>query len=100
MSTNQERSYRITQIRKDMPAISDLCCLRGSQRGSIDIHSSTISTHDIHFRVCRQPLAHALCLAISQQIHNLVRLQVHKDAAEALAASPTPIVNSNDAHLA
>src|SRR6266705_4471639 len=27
MSPNQERSYRITQIRKDVPAIRDLCCL-------------------------------------------------------------------------
>ena len=69
-------------------------------RGPIDRHSSTISIHDIHFLVCRQPLANALCLPISQQIHNLVRLQVHEDAAEALAAPPTPIVNPNDAHLA
>jgi len=50
--------------------------------------------------VCRQPLANALCLAVGQQIHYLVRLQVHEDAAEALAAAPTPIVHPDDMHLA
>ncbi len=50
--------------------------------------------------MCRQPLANALGLAVGQQIHYLVRLQVHEDAAEALAAAPTPIVHPDDMHLA
>src|SRR5512135_1238433 len=83
-----------------MPAVGYLRCLRGSPCSSIDIGSPTISTHDLHFRVCSQPLLHALCFPIGQQIHNFVRLQVHEKSAKALATSPTPIVHPDDAHLA
>src|SRR6266566_1904995 len=100
MRANQERFHGITQVRKDVPPIGHLCCLRGSTGGSIDIRLPTISTHRVHFWVCSQPLAHALCLAIRKQINNFVRLQVHENAAEALATSPTPIVNPDDAHVA
>jgi hypothetical protein len=100
LSANQERFHGIAQVRKKVPAISNLCGLGRSQGGPIDIAASTISTHDIHFRVCRQPLPNALCLAVGQQIHYLVRLQVHEDAAEALATPPTPIVHPDDMHLA
>src|SRR5258708_22188646 len=67
---------------------------------TIDIHLPTISAHDIHFRGCRQPLTNTLSLPISKQTNNLVRLQVHEDTAEALAAPPTPIVHPNNMHLA
>src|SRR5205085_1401390 len=56
VSANQELFHGITQIRKDVPPIRNLRCLRGSQSGSIDIHLPTIPTHDIHFRVGSQPL--------------------------------------------
>ena len=74
--------------------------LEGLHGGSIDIRLPAISTHNINLRVCSQPLANALCLAIRKQINNFVRLQVHENAAKALATSPTPIVNPDDAHLA
>src|SRR5436190_23313786 len=99
MSTDQERFYRISQVRENVPTICNLDRLRRSQCGRIDIDGSTISTHDIDFRVCSQPLANTLSLPIRKQTNNFVRLQIHKDSAEALAASPTPIINSNNMHL-
>ena len=81
-----------------MPTINNLDRLRCSRGGCIEIDESSISTHNIHFWVPRQPLANTLSLSISKQINNLVRLQVHKDGAEALAASPAPIVNADNAH--
>ncbi len=100
MCANQERFHGITQVGKQVPPVRDLHSLRGSQGSSIDIHRPTISTHDIHFWVGREPLANALCLPIGKQTNNLVRLQVHEDSAEALAAPPTPIVHPNNMHLA
>src|SRR5260370_145450 len=98
MSTDQERFYRISQVRQNVPTISDLGCLGRSQCGRINIDGSTISTHDIDFRVCSQPLANTLSLPISKQINNFVCLQIHKDRAEALPATPTPIINPNNMH--
>src|SRR5437764_8126247 len=89
MSANQELFHRIAQVRNDVPPIRHLCCLRGSTGGSIDIRLPAISTHNLHLWVCSQPPANALCFAISKQIHNFVRLQVHENAAKALATSPT-----------
>src|SRR5437588_6166752 len=100
MSANQELFHRIAQVRNDVPPIRHLCCLRGSSGGSIDIRLPTFSTHNLHLWVGSQPPANALCFAISKQIHNFVRLQVHENAAKALATSPTPIVHPDDAHLA
>src|SRR5947209_17206075 len=100
MSANQELVHRIAQVRNDVPPIRHLCCLRGSRGGSIDRRLPTISTHHLHLWVGSQPPANALCFAISKQIHNFVRLQVHENAAKALATSPTPIVHPDDAHLA
>src|SRR5450755_1893013 len=99
MSTNQELLYRIAQVREDVPPVCDLSRLGCALGGSIDIDSSPVSTDHIHFWVSSQPCSHALCLPVGQQIHNFVRLQVHKNTAEALAAPPTPIIHSDDSHL-
>src|SRR5437764_15202236 len=99
MSANQELFHRIAQVRNDVPPIRHLCCLRGSRGGSIDIRLPTISTHNLHLWVCSQPPANALCFAISKQIHNFVRLQVHEHASKALAKSLTQIVHTDVADL-
>src|SRR5437588_1140558 len=68
--------------------------------GSINRDASTIPAYHLNFRMRGHPPLHALRLAISQQVDNFVRLQVDENTAEALAAPPTPIVHSDDSHMA
>jgi hypothetical protein len=100
LCANQERFHGFAQVRQQVPAVRDLRGLRGSPCGSIDIAASTVPTHDIHLRMGGQLALHALRFAIGQQIHNFVGLQIHEYTAEALAATPAPVIPPNDIDLA
>jgi hypothetical protein len=75
-----------------MPAIGHLNGLRGSMPTSVSVSPSTISRDDHHARMGLEPVENRACLAVRQQIDDLVVREIDQDGAVALAFAVRPVV--------
>ena len=88
--------HGITEVAQQMPPVGHLDGIRCALANAVGIGSSTVAGDDLDPGTTAQPPGECRCLAIRQQIDDLVGFQVHQHGAVVVATSPRPIVNPED----
>lgn len=83
----------IGKAAEQMSAISHLNGIRRALTDSLGMNAVTVTRYDLDTRMSTQLRANSRCLAVWQQIDNLVRFQVDQDRAVVVARSPDPVVD-------
>src|SRR2546429_26825 len=80
-----------------MKAIGHLLGLGSSFARSLSIGSCTVTADEFDSGMSRQPGYQGLSLAVRQQLHNAMSLQINQDGAIGLPLADRPIVHSKHA---
>src|SRR5205085_3733744 len=87
----------VTQIEQQVEAIGHLLCLGSSFARSLRIGSCTVTADDFDSRMSGEPGLEGLSLAIRQDIHNAMSLQINQDRAVRSPLAHGPVVYSKHA---
>src|SRR5713101_9587325 len=91
--TFEQSLHGLGEVAKEMEAIGNLCCFRGTFACTLGVGAGTISTDDFYTWVSLQPFLQCSRFSIWQKINRLVALQIHQDGSVALALAPRPVIH-------
>ena len=78
-----------------MPAVGHLPRLRRRFAGCGTIPRASVTADDLDLRVLAQPRDYSIALAIGQEVDDLTALEIHNDAAVAVAAAPCEVIDAD-----
>ena len=84
-------------ILHQVPAVGDLHSFRQGFRRRFSIAAATVACHDLDAGMIGQPRLHSRNLPVRQECHDPAPFQVAYDAAIAVVAAESPIVNADHA---
>src|SRR5689334_21128294 len=90
-------SQGIAEIAQQVPSVGGLQSIGGAQASGFRVAARPIADDHLDTGMPLQPVRHHFSLALRQQVDGATALQVANDGAVALAASPGPFVDTDDA---
>ena len=87
----------IAQVAQHVPAVRDLDGIRRTLAPPVRIGSGPVARDHFHAGVPVQPGRQGFGLAIRQQVHDGVALEVHQHRSVAVTTTPGPVVDAQHA---
>ncbi len=85
---------RLTQVRQNVPRISDVLRTRCSLSPTLSVCSTAITAHDLDARVRSQPGGQCLGSSIGQEVHPTMALQIDQNRAVGATSAQRKIINA------
>ena len=86
----------VAEVAQQAPPIGHLERVRGTLTDAVCIRARTVSGDDLDPGVLTQPHCECLGLAVWQEFHDRVALEIDEDGAVAMPSPPRPVVHAEN----